>query len=152
MKTILTTIVIFLSCISITACDTMNNQDVGTLAGGIAGGILGSTIGKGGGQLVAIGAGSLIGAYLGGSVGRSMDRADRMHMVGALENNQVGKPAYWRNMNTGVEYEVVPTRNVRVKHHRYCREYRTMAIIDGRKQSMYGTACRQPDGSWKAVR
>ncbi len=32
-----------------------------------------------------------------------------------------------------------------------CREYDTVAEIDGRLQRLYGRACRQPDGSWKFV-
>ncbi len=33
----------------------------------------------------------------------------------------------------------------------YCREYNSTAVIDGRQVPIYGTVCRQPDGSWKAV-
>lgn len=32
-----------------------------------------------------------------------------------------------------------------------CREFQTEIIIDGRKQPAHGTACRQPDGTWKVV-
>jgi hypothetical protein len=31
---------------------------------------------------------------------------------------------------------------------RYCREYQTTGIIDGRRERLYGTACLQPDGDW----
>lgn len=34
----------------------------------------------------------------------------------------------------------------------YCREFQTSAVIDGRRQPMHGTACQQPDGSWRVVR
>lgn len=34
---------------------------------------------------------------------------------------------------------------------RTCREYQTTTIIDGRPQPTYGTACLQPDGSWRIV-
>lgn len=33
----------------------------------------------------------------------------------------------------------------------YCREYQTTARINGAPQKTYGTACRQPDGSWRIV-
>lgn len=33
----------------------------------------------------------------------------------------------------------------------YCREYQTTARINGALQKTYGTACRQPDGSWRIV-
>jgi hypothetical protein len=33
----------------------------------------------------------------------------------------------------------------------YCREFQGDAIINGTNQPYYGTACRQPDGSWRIV-
>lgn len=152
MKRVLTAIVALLSCLSLVACSNLSNQDVGTVTGGVAGGLLGSTVGGGSGRILAIAAGTLAGAYIGGSVGKNMDDNDRMRMNAALNNNNVGEPAYWHNANTGANYHVVPVRNVSVQGNRYCREYRTVADIGGKKQQMYGTACRQPDGSWKAVR
>jgi hypothetical protein len=32
-----------------------------------------------------------------------------------------------------------------------CREYQTTTTIDGRPQRSYGTACRQPDGTWRIM-
>ena len=32
-----------------------------------------------------------------------------------------------------------------------CRDYSSEAIIDGRRQTVHGTICRQADGSWKIV-
>lgn len=151
MKRIYTACMVAICSIGLTACNSMNNQDVGTVSGAVAGGLLGSTIGQGGGQLVAIGAGTLIGAYLGGAVGKHMDDQDKMRMNSALENNSVGQPAYWHNTNTGADYRVTPVKNVTVQGNKYCREYRTTANIAGKEQQMYGTACRQPDGSWKAI-
>ncbi|HUK60666.1 MAG TPA: hypothetical protein VLV50_15655 [Stellaceae bacterium] len=33
----------------------------------------------------------------------------------------------------------------------YCREYQSTTMIDGAPQTMYGTACLQPDGTWRIV-
>lgn len=151
MKKILIGFVATLCSISLIGCSNMNNQDVGTITGGLAGGLLGSTVGGGDGRILAIAAGTLAGAYIGGSVGKNMDDTDRMRMNAALNNNSVGQPAYWHNANNGASYRVTPVKNVTVNGNRYCREYRTVADINGRKQQMYGTACRQPDGSWQAV-
>jgi len=134
------------------ACSNMSNQDAGTITGAVAGGVLGSTIGQGSGQILAIAAGTLAGAYIGGAVGKNMDDNDRMRMTRALDNNNVGQPAYWRNAKTGNQYKVVPVKNVKVRGNPYCREYRTTANIAGKEQQVYGTACRQPDGSWKMVK
>lgn len=32
-----------------------------------------------------------------------------------------------------------------------CREYQSTAVINGKRQPTYGTACRQPDGSWRII-
>jgi hypothetical protein len=34
---------------------------------------------------------------------------------------------------------------------RYCREFQQTVTIGGRTEDAYGTACRQPDGSWEVV-
>lgn len=133
------------------SCQNATNQDVGTVSGAVIGGLVGSQFGQGGGQLLGIGIGTLAGAYIGGAIGKNMDDTDRLKMSRALEANPAGQPAYWQNQNTGNSYTVVPTQNVTVDGNKYCREYRTTAIIAGKKQQMYGTACRQPDGTWKAV-
>lgn len=152
MKKTLATFVVVLTSISMLGCTAeMNNQDVGTVTGGVLGGIIGSRFGGGTGRLVAVGAGTLLGAYIGNSLGKSMDDADRVRMYRALENNPAGQPAYWANDRTGATYTVVPVRNVTFQGNRYCREYRTTANIAGRKQQVYGTACRNPDGTWQAM-
>jgi hypothetical protein len=33
----------------------------------------------------------------------------------------------------------------------HCREYQSSSTIDGRAQPTYGTACQQPDGTWRIV-
>jgi surface antigen len=151
MKKIITLLVTFFCSISLIGCQSLSNQDVGVLSGGIAGGLIGSTVGGGTGKILAVAAGTIAGAIIGGSIGKSMDAADRAHANRALDNQPIGKPAYWHNAETGAEYEMVPTKNVSVGDNQYCREYRTVANIAGKKQQVYGTACRQPDGTWQAV-
>jgi hypothetical protein len=33
----------------------------------------------------------------------------------------------------------------------YCREYTRQIVIDGEEQMAHGTACRQPDGTWRII-
>lgn len=151
MNKFFTAIITLLCSLSLVGCQNMTQQDVGTVTGAVAGGLLGSTVGGGSGRLVAIGVGTLAGAYIGGKIGKHMDDEDRARMNQALDNNNAGQPAYWRNAKTGTQYKVTPVKNVSVNGNKYCREYQTTATINGQQQKMYGTACRQPDGSWKAV-
>ncbi len=149
MKRIYTTLIILLCSFALVGCQNMSKQDAGTITGAVAGGLLGSTVGQGGGQVMAIAAGTIVGAVVGNAIGKSMDDTDKLKMNRALENNNVGQPSYWSNQKTGTRYQVTPVKNVTVGGNEYCREYQSVATINGKQQKMYGTACRQPDGSWK---
>lgn len=128
-----------------------NRQTVGTLLGGVVGGALGSRVGEGTGKTAATIAGTLLGMMVGGNIGRSMDDADRYCLGQVLEQAPDRGLVSWRNPDLQSEYRVTPTRTYE-QSGRYCREYTTESIVGGRPQSVYGTACRQPDGSWEIVR
>ncbi|MET0088087.1 MAG: glycine zipper 2TM domain-containing protein [Sedimenticola sp.] len=125
-------------------------QDTGMIIGGILGGALGNQVGKGKGRTAAIIIGTLAGAAIGGSIGRSMDETDRRHTSHTLETVRTGVPSTWRNPDTGYSYEVTPTYTYDSAAGP-CREYTINAEISGRREKVYGTACRQPDGSWKTT-
>ncbi len=123
-------------------------EQAGTVIGGVLGGVLGAQVGRGSGRTAAIIAGTLAGAVIGGAVGQSMDYNDRRRVAETLEGVRTGVPATWRNPDTGVEYSVTPTRTYDTATGP-CREFTTEAIIGGKRETVYGTACRQPDGSWR---
>ncbi len=142
-------VAIFLA-LSLAGCDSMTKQDVGTLAGAAVGGVVGSRFGKGQGQIVGAVGGAVLGGFVGSQIGKSMDKTDRLEMQQALEQNRAGQTSTWRNPDTNATYHVKPTKTYK-KDNQYCREYVTTATIAGKQQQMYGTACRQPDGTWKMV-
>lgn len=127
-----------------------SNEQGGQVIGGVLGGVLGSQVGRGSGRTAAIIAGTVAGALIGGSVGRTMDESDRIKAQNAFEYNRSNEPTSWRNPDTGNAYTVTPTRTYQSSN-QSCREYTTEAVIDGRHETVVGNACRQPDGSWKAV-
>ena len=130
-------------------------ETAGTVVGGVGGALLGSQVGNGKTRLVATAAGTLLGAWIGNSVGKSLDRADQAYATqtanAALERYPDGQASTWQNPNTGHSGATTPTRTYQTAQGQYCREYQTSVVIDGRTQSAYGTACRQPDGSWQVV-
>jgi len=130
-------------------CQSMRgNQTAGTVIGGIIGGIGGNQIGRGRGRIVATIAGTLIGAAIGGEIGAYMDEQDRTRANRVLETTRTHHTGAWRNPDTGYKFAVTPTRTYSVSAGP-CREYQINAEIGGRTRQIYGTACRQPDGSWK---
>jgi surface antigen len=139
------------SALLVFGCTTApTKQDQGVIIGAIAGGILGHQVGGGTGQVLATMVGTVAGAMIGGSIGRQMDETDRLNTAAALENVRTGVPSAWVNPDTGYEYVVTPT-NTYDSGTGPCREYTLDATIGGKTEQIYGTACRQADGSWKVV-
>jgi surface antigen len=128
---------------------SINKQGVGAVTGGILGGVLGNQVGGGNGRIAATIGGTLLGAYLGGSIGKSMDDVDRMKMNSALETTRTGQTTSWANPDSGNNYTVTPTKTYHSAG-RPCRDYTTIGVIGGKRQTIYGRACRQADGTWQA--
>lgn len=61
----------------------------------------------------------------------------------------VGQTITWND--NGASGTVTPVRDGTSSDGRYCREFRQSVTIGGRSEQAYGTACRQPDGSWQVV-
>ncbi|MGE5504900.1 MAG: RT0821/Lpp0805 family surface protein [Actinomycetota bacterium] len=135
--------------------DTGVKQTGGAILGGIGGGLAGAQFGKGTGNLAATAIGTLLGAYLGSEVGKSLDRADQTAMNKATDTAHtapVGQSISWNNPDSGHSGTVTPVRDGTDKATgAYCREYQTTVNVGGKTEQAYGTACRQPDGSWKVV-
>lgn len=119
-------------------------------AGMVAGGVLGWQVGSGRGRTTATIIGAIAGAAIGSAIGRSMDEADRARTAQVLESTPTGRYSTWTNPDTGNRYTVAPTRTYQAKSGP-CREYTVDAVVGGRPEKVYGTACRQPDGSWRTV-
>jgi surface antigen len=130
-------------------CQEVRNEQVGQVVGGALGGLVGSQIGGGSGQIAAAVAGGLLGFYLGGNIGRTMDEVDRQRAYSSLERTPTGQTSSWQNPDTGNSYAVTPTRTYETQG-QPCRDYTTEAWIDGQRDTVKGTACRQPDGTWRA--
>ena len=125
------------------------NRDVlGAVLGGVAGGAIGAAVGKGDNRTVAIVGGTILGVLIGGVIGRSMDNVDQNCVGQTLEHARDGQEVRWRAPN-GYDYQVVPRRTFNAGNGEYCREYTTTAIVNGRAERVYGTACRNGDGSWR---
>ena len=61
----------------------------------------------------------------------------------------IGETIYWREGNASGY--VTATREGSSSSGRYCREFQHEVTIGGKREQGYGTACRQPDGSWEVI-
>jgi surface antigen len=130
------------------------NEVGGTLMGAAVGGLVGSQFGHGSGRLAMTAAGTLLGAYVGNSIGRKLDDEDRrrmrdaeMHAYGAPLN----QPIVWNNPQSGNSGTITPIRDGRSNTGKYCREFQSEVTVGGERQNAHGTACQEPDGSWRIV-
>lgn len=128
-----------------------NRELLGQVLGGAAGAAGGAQIGDGRGRIAAIIGGALAGVFLGGEVGRRMDQADHLCVGQVLEHAPDGRAIEWENPDGRGQHQVVPEETYRTEDGRYCREYTARSTVGGKRVQTYGTACRQPDGSWKIV-
>jgi len=151
-------VLLLVSALVLSGCaSTMGpKESAGTFIGGVGGAVLGSQFGGGHGRLVGVAIGTLAGALIGQEIGRSLDRADQLAMENtaqeSLEYSRSDHTRSWRNPDTGHSGTFTPTRTYREREGRYCREYTQTVMIGGEEHTAYGTACRQPDGSWKIVK
>jgi surface antigen len=122
----------------------------------------GAALGAAGGGLIAAAAGGgaagiiggvLLGGLLGGAVGDALDQRDRQLAAAAaqrsFESNRSGQASTWKNPDTGHSGTITPTSTYQSPSGQYCREYQQTVNVAGKQEKAYGTACRQPDGSWK---
>jgi surface antigen len=147
-----------LGAVALLATMTAGCADVGTktmvggLGGAAAGGLIGAAAGGGG---AGIAAGVLLGGLLGGAVGNYLDQRDQklaqQAARNALETAPSGTTTTWKNPDNGNSGAVTPKRTYQTASGQYCREYTQTITVGGKKQTSYGTACRQPDGQWKIV-
>ena len=134
------------------ACESPpSKEDLGMATGAVLGGVIGHQFGKGTGQTVATIGGAAIGGFVGSRVGRNMDRSDEAHTTHALAKSADGESTTWRNDETGMRHSVTPTRTYQGDSGARCRDFTTVARIEGRDEVVHGTACKQPDGTWKTL-
>lgn len=122
------------------------------------GGLVGAGAGAGIAALAGGGAGAIVGSALGGAliggfVGNRLDERDKRMATQAaqqaFEKNAAGTASVWNNPDSGHSGSVTPTKTYQLASGQYCREYRQTITIGGEPQTSYGTACRQPDGTWQ---
>jgi surface antigen len=136
-----------------TGCATMEanpKTTIGAAGGGMVGGLIAAAAG---GNPAAIAASVIGGILVGGAVGSLLDQRDKQLAAEAahraMETAPTGKAVAWRNPDSGHSGTVTPTKTYQTASGTYCREYQTTVVIDGKQERATGTACRQPDGSWR---
>jgi surface antigen len=134
-------------------------QFFGTITGGAIGGLVGNQFGHGDGRVLTTTAGVLAGGLIGNSVGASMDRQDAYNARPAYAYAPEYAPAPVYYATSYVPNYVAPpaapvessTALYDEQQGSYCREYTQELRVGNQVREAYGTACLQPDGTWRVV-
>lgn len=125
---------------------------IGAGLGAAGGGLLAAAVGA---SPVGIAAGVVLGGLAGGALGSTLDAQDRrisaQNSQRAFEATPAGTTTTWHNPDSGNSGTVTPTRTYQNSSGQYCREFQQTITIGGQDERSFGTACRQPDGSWRIV-
>jgi len=152
MKKFFGTLIVFTLIISFSTGCTTTREQAGALTGAAIGAAVGSTMGRGhSNRAFAVWLGAGVGANIGSTIGKYMDEQDRLRTADILETQQTNTPTTWINPDTQNSYTVTPTKTYTIAEGP-CREFTLDAQIGGKTEQIYGTACRQSDGSWKVIK
>lgn len=125
-------------------------QAAGGLAGGVAGGVAGNVVT--GGSTAGTVVGATIGVLIGSEIGRQLDEQDQQRAYAAAQNSfATGRTTRWSNQGSGHYGTVDPTPTYTNPSGQTCRSFTHTMWVDGRNESVKGTACRLQDGTWQMV-
>jgi len=127
---------------------------LGAGIGAAVGGLLGSQFSHGSGQFAATSLGVIAGGVIGNGVSHAVE-AESVPRAGT-DNTIVlyGEPTLIATNTYSPNYVAPPAPPpiyIDQEAGTYCREYSQTVNREGRWQESYGTACLQPDGSWRIV-
>ena len=92
---------------------------------------------------------------MGNKVGAALDCKDQQYHYdttqSALESQKTGQASTWSNPDTGHSGTITPTKTYTSADGMPCRDFNQTIYVDGKYEEVKGSACRQPDGTWKPV-
>lgn len=134
-----------LSLLLLSSCATKGQT--GAVGGAAAGALVGQAIGHNAGATLI---GAAVGGMLGYIVGNEMDKYDRDQLNYAYERGASNQRSAWVNPDSGNQYVITPEPAYENPHNQQvCRRAEIEAVIDGRPQRTYSTACRDQYGTWQ---
>ena len=138
-------IIALLFLLTLSSC--ANNAQTGALGGAAGGALIGQAIGHSTGATLI---GAAVGGGLGYIIGNEMDKNDRNRLNNTYEQGRSNQRSSWVNPDNGNQYAVTPQPVYQdPRTSRNCRKAEIVAVIDGRQERTYSTACRNESGQWE---
>ena len=140
-----THILVVFSLFLLSSC-TASRGTIGAAGGAAGGALAGQAIGR---DTQSTLLGAAIGGVLGYIVGNEMDKFDHQQLSQAYETAPSGQTTTWVNPDHGNQYQVTPQPAYQGADNQVCRQAEIVAIINGKSQKTYSTACRDMNGNWQ---
>jgi surface antigen len=141
----LTAIIALCFLLALSSCATKGQT--GAVGGAAAGALIGQAIGHNTGATLI---GAAVGSMLGYIVGNEMDKYDRQQLNHVYDRGVSNQRSSWVNPDTGNQYAVTPQPAFQdPSTQRICRRAEIEAVIDGKIEKTYSTACRDRYGRWE---
>ena len=145
MKKVSAVFIVLAMMVSLASCaGEYNRGQSGAVIGGAGGAVVGQAIGR---STEATLIGLAVGTMLGYIVGNEMDKQDRQQLNQVYERGVSGQQSSWHNPDSGNAYTVTPQPAVQSSSGP-CRKAEIRAVIDGKPETTYSTACRDSSGQW----
>lgn len=165
MKRTIFMMTILLTAFSAAPVFAGEDQIIGLVTGATLGSIIGNQFGHGGGRIAFTTTGALAGGWIGNDIGQSMDNrvldsrvldnsAARRTGPQAVHSISSSPPVYQPTSykpNYVAPDAPAPESIYDQGYQSYCRAYSEQMRIGNAIHETYGTACLQPDGTWRAV-
>lgn len=135
-----------LATLMLASCAPTNKAQMGGVGGAAAGAIAGQAIGHNTGATLI---GAAVGGMLGYAIGNEMDKYDQQQLMMAYDRAPSGQPVAWTNPDSRNQYQVIPQPAYTGPNNQPCRKAEIVAVIDGRTERTYSTACRDMNGQWQ---
>lgn len=145
MKKLVAVFVVSSLMVALASCTGQYNRgQSGAVMGAAGGAVVGQAIGR---SMEATLIGVAVGTMLGYIVGNEMDKNDRQQLNQVYERGVSGQQSSWQNPDSGNAYTVTPQPAVQ-NSSGPCRKAEIRAVIDGKPETTYSTACRDASGQW----
>ena len=130
-----------------------SSDPAGVIVGALIGGLLGNAAGNRNNRGASTAAGVILGGAAGAALTKNMDCNDRSYAYktyyNGLNSERPGSRYTWRNPDNGHRGDFTVGRYYNDPDNFRCADFTQTIYINGRPDPARGTACRQPDGSWK---
>jgi surface antigen len=139
-------IIVVVTSLFLASCADMNKGQQGAIGGAAGGALIGQIIGH---NTEATLIGAAVGTMLGYIVGNEMDKYDREQLNHVYDRGVSGNTSAWVNPDNGNQYRVTPQPAYSAPSSQICRKAEIQAVIEGKQETTYATACRDEYGHWQ---